>query len=123
MSVPAQPAVAADRFAREIARFLVGSTQRSRQLNGIPLGGPCAEGWLILEPWFLVLAHSDAVPLRTNESCEGRAKPVMLGVVPISVIPSSAVARVGLEIGDSCLGSAMYRRTRPTRRCSRPLRA
>ncbi len=35
----AQPAVAADRFAREIVGFLKAFPARSRQLNGKPLGG------------------------------------------------------------------------------------
>ena len=35
----AEPAYAADRFAREIIRFLTLSAARSRQLNGSPLGG------------------------------------------------------------------------------------
>src|SRR4051812_19725603 len=35
----AHPAVATDRFAREIIRFLTRFAVRSRQLNGIPLGG------------------------------------------------------------------------------------
>jgi len=35
----AQPAVAADRFAREIGGFLAACAVRSRQLNGNPLGG------------------------------------------------------------------------------------
>jgi hypothetical protein len=34
----AEHAVAADRFAREIVRFLTASLARSRQLNGIPFG-------------------------------------------------------------------------------------
>jgi len=39
-SEPAQPAVAADRFAREIVGFLEAfDTARSRQLNGKPFGG------------------------------------------------------------------------------------
>jgi hypothetical protein len=38
----AQPAVAADRFAREIGGFLAVIAVRSRQLNGIPLGRPSA---------------------------------------------------------------------------------
>jgi hypothetical protein len=37
-SGPAQPAVPAGRFAREIVQFLRGIVQRSRQLNGNPLG-------------------------------------------------------------------------------------
>ena len=35
----AQPAVAADRFAREIVRFLAVGVMRLQQLNGKPLGG------------------------------------------------------------------------------------
>jgi hypothetical protein len=35
----AQPAVAADRFAREIVGILAVLVVRSRQLNGIPFGG------------------------------------------------------------------------------------
>jgi len=35
----AQPAVAADRFAREILAILTAFAVRSRQLNGIPLDG------------------------------------------------------------------------------------
>jgi hypothetical protein len=35
----AQPAVAADRFAREIVRILTASVVRSRRLMGRPLGG------------------------------------------------------------------------------------
>src|SRR4051794_38285053 len=35
----AQPAVAADRFARKIVRFLAVCVVRSRQLNGNPLDG------------------------------------------------------------------------------------
>ena len=35
----AQPAVPADRFAREIVRFDKLTVARSRQLNGNPLGG------------------------------------------------------------------------------------
>jgi hypothetical protein len=39
-SPAAQPAIPADRFAREIVRFLVSAcAARSRQLNGNPLGG------------------------------------------------------------------------------------
>ncbi len=34
----AQPAVAADRFAREISAILTVGVMRSRQLNGNPLG-------------------------------------------------------------------------------------
>jgi len=34
-----QPAVAADRFAREIVRILTDFAVRSRQLNGNPFGG------------------------------------------------------------------------------------
>jgi hypothetical protein len=38
-SLPAQPGIAADRFAREIVRFLEGGlAARSRQLNANPLG-------------------------------------------------------------------------------------
>ncbi len=40
----AQPAVAADRFAREIVGFLKAFPARSRQLNGKPLGGWCWGG-------------------------------------------------------------------------------
>ncbi len=36
---PAQPAHAADRFAREIARILTGLVVRLRRLMGNPLGG------------------------------------------------------------------------------------
>ena len=39
ISAPAQPAVAADRCAHEIAGFLKCGRMRSRQLNGNPLGG------------------------------------------------------------------------------------
>jgi hypothetical protein len=35
----AQPAVAADRFAREIVGFLAVFVMRLRRLNGNPLGG------------------------------------------------------------------------------------
>jgi hypothetical protein len=35
---PAQPAVPADRFAREIVRFLARCVMRLRLLNGNPLG-------------------------------------------------------------------------------------
>jgi hypothetical protein len=35
----AQPAVAADRFARKIVGILAACAVRSRQLNGNPLGG------------------------------------------------------------------------------------
>jgi hypothetical protein len=35
----AQPAVPADRFAREIVRFLTVCAARSRQLNANPFGG------------------------------------------------------------------------------------
>jgi hypothetical protein len=38
-----QPAVAADRFAREIGRILTDSAARSRQLSGNPLGGQASE--------------------------------------------------------------------------------
>jgi hypothetical protein len=36
---PTQPAVPADRFAREIVGFLAACAARLRQLNGKPLGG------------------------------------------------------------------------------------
>ena len=39
MPQPAQPAVAADRFAREIVGFLKVFSARSRHLNTNPLGG------------------------------------------------------------------------------------
>ena len=41
LGAPAQHAVPADRFAREIGPFFAGdSAARSRQLNGNPLDGP-----------------------------------------------------------------------------------
>lgn len=79
----AQPAVAADRFAREIVGFERRCMQRSRQLNGRPLGGSCAEGWLVLKPLFLVISLSDAVPLRRIES-RVVWKPVLLDVIPVN---------------------------------------
>jgi len=38
-SAPAQPGIAADRFAREIVGFLKAFPERSRQLNANPFGG------------------------------------------------------------------------------------
>jgi hypothetical protein len=39
IGAPAQPGVAADRFAREIGAILKAFPARSRQLNGNPFGG------------------------------------------------------------------------------------
>ncbi len=51
------------------------------QLMGKPLGGSRAEGWRVLEPSFLVIVRSDAVPLRRSESIVA-CRPVVRGVVP-----------------------------------------
>jgi len=48
---------------------------------------------------------------------------VVLRVIPVGVVAPSAVARATLNAGGTCLTSALYGRSRPTRRCSRPLRA
>ena len=64
----------------------------------------------------------DVIPVNAF-ALERIPKRVVLDVVPLNVVPPSAVARVDLEAGGACLSLAVSGRARPTRRCSRPLRA
>jgi len=62
----AQPAVAADRFAREIVGFLKAFPARSRQLNGKPLGGWGV--WSAGVSWLVVRRNPDCAFCRRS-SC------------------------------------------------------
>jgi hypothetical protein len=107
----------------------------------ISLGGSHAEGRLVLEPLFLVVSLSAAVPLRRNES-RVVWKPVLLDVIPVNACTNQkhteargagcgSGSRGAAErrcsslgkAGGACLRSAFAGRCRPTRPCSRPLRA
>jgi len=67
----AQPGIAADRFAREIVRFLTLLPARSRQLNAKPFGG-C--GSVVGTPFCVFHPARSATP-----------------VVPVSVVPVRVV--------------------------------
>jgi hypothetical protein len=108
---------------------------------GNPLGGFCAQHWFDLKQWLLVPCLTNAARLRRNESRVGW-RPVVLEVVQCSVfaLPNHSTARGAgcdatqrgfterscrcrINAGGRCLGSAITGRARPTRPCSRPLRA
>jgi hypothetical protein len=83
-----QPAVAADRCAREIVGILEDvSAARSRQLNGNPLGGHQTNSSFVLQRCCMMLWLTNAVLLRWNESSVG-CRLVVLVVVPVSAVSS-----------------------------------
>src|SRR5262249_6241251 len=112
-AIAAQHGIAVDRFAREIVPFLSSPcAARSRQLNASTLGGSRAERWLDHDRVLVVLRLTSAVPLRRSPSRVGcrrvvlgvvqstlaqpkrKRTPVVRGVVPVSVVPPNAGARV-----------------------------